>query len=202
VGTVHNNGSNLSLTAVSVAAVLFYTHNPFRIPLPQCITLPLPTVCVSASVLVASRFSPYTMIENIVRITSEYEARLARSDYVPRFSYGRRMLRDDDDPNRFFLMYLFCEEPNAIPFLKDIGLLRSTMKCNSCGRDMTWSADPRFLKDFVGDVKGGLLGSSAVGLRLLRHGSSRVISPSKKLCSSHTTSCAAKNPPRSKKNTP
>jgi len=51
------------------------------------------------------------------------------------------MLRDDGGPNRFFLMYLFCDLANAIQFLKDIGLIRFTMQCNTCGRDMTCCAD-------------------------------------------------------------
>ena len=41
------------------------------------------------------------------------------------------MLKDEDGPNRFLLMYLFCEQANAIQFLKDIGLLRRTMQCNT-----------------------------------------------------------------------
>jgi len=87
------------------------------------------------------------MVEHLVQVTSEYEARLARSDYGAKFSYGRRMLRDDGGPNRFFLMYLFCESI-AIQFLKDIGLLRSTMQCNTCGRDMTWSVDSSISEGF------------------------------------------------------
>jgi len=63
------------------------------------------------------------MVENTVRITSEYESRLAKSGYVSRFSYRRRMLRDDGDPNRYFLSFLFCEEATAIQILNDIGLL-------------------------------------------------------------------------------
>ena len=31
-----------------------------------------------------------------------------------------------------FLIYLFCEQANAIQLLKDIGLLRRTMQCNTC----------------------------------------------------------------------
>ena len=53
-------------------------------------------------------------------------------------SFGRRMLRDDGAPNRFFLMYLFCEESMVIQYLKYIGLRRSKLQCNTCGRDMTW----------------------------------------------------------------
>ena len=43
------------------------------------------------------------MVENVMHSTSEYEERLRRCQYVPRLSFGRRMLRDDGAPNRFFL---------------------------------------------------------------------------------------------------
>ena len=33
------------------------------------------------------------------------------------------MLTEDGAPNRFFLMYLFCNESMAIQYLKDIGLI-------------------------------------------------------------------------------
>ena len=45
-------------------------------------------------------------------------------------------------------MYLFCHQPMAIEFLKGIGLLRSKMQCNTCGRDMTWSADSNLPEGF------------------------------------------------------
>ena len=54
------------------------------------------------------------MVENVKHITSEYEERLRRYQYVPRLSFGRLMLTDDGAPNRFFLMYLFCNESMAI----------------------------------------------------------------------------------------
>jgi hypothetical protein len=31
----------------------------------------------------------------------------------------------------------------GIQFLKDVGLIRSKVTCNTCGRDMTWCADPK-----------------------------------------------------------
>ena len=34
-------------------------------------------------------------MEQLLPITSEYEERLRRCEYVPRFPFGRRMLRDD-----------------------------------------------------------------------------------------------------------
>jgi len=83
------------------------------------------------------------MVEQLLHITSEYEERLRRCQYVPRFSFGRRMLRDDGGPNRFFR-----EEFIAIQYLKDIGLLRSKMQCNNCSRDMTWSADSTHSEGF------------------------------------------------------
>ena len=58
-----------------------------------------------------------------MHITSEYEERLRRCQYIPRLPFGRRMLRDDGAPNRFFLMYLFCNESMALQYLKDIGLI-------------------------------------------------------------------------------
>jgi len=64
------------------------------------------------------------MVERLLQVVTEYEERLRRNDYVLRFSYGRRMLRDDGGPNRYFLMYLFSEQSMAIEFLKDVGLLR------------------------------------------------------------------------------
>jgi len=81
-------------------------------------------------------------------VITEYEERLRRSYYEPRFSDGRRMLRDDGAANRCFLMYLFSEESIAIQFLKDTGLLRSKMLCNTCGRDMTWSLAPSVPEGF------------------------------------------------------
>ena len=113
----------------------FYTHNATLFVYLLCATLHL-SRCIS--------FSKYIMVE----ITSEYETRLARSDHVPRFSYRRRMLRDEGGPNRFFLMYLCCEQSITIPFLKDIGLLWSTVQCNTCGRDMTWSSDSSISEGF------------------------------------------------------
>jgi len=52
---------------------------------------------------------------------------------VPRFSHGRHMVRSDGDPNRAFFYSLFNDHSMAIEFLQDIGLIRRTMQCDSCG---------------------------------------------------------------------
>ena len=59
------------------------------------------------------------MVQHIKEVITEYEERLRRSSYVPRFSYGRVMLRDDGAPNRCVLMYLSNDESMGIQFLKD-----------------------------------------------------------------------------------
>jgi hypothetical protein len=60
------------------------------------------------------------MVEQMVKVTSGYEERLRRCEYVPRLPFGRRMLRDDGALNPFILVYLFCEESIAIQFLRTI----------------------------------------------------------------------------------
>jgi len=81
------------------------------------------------------------MVEHLLQVVTEYEELLWRNDYMPRLSYGCRMEQDDSGLNRYFLMYLFSEQSMAIEFLENVGLLRSKMQYNTCGRDVTWSAD-------------------------------------------------------------
>jgi len=69
------------------------------------------------------------------------------------------MLLEDGGPNRDFLTYVFCNHGYAMRFLKDVGLLRSKVQCNTCRRDMTWSV---FLQILGGDVERRLLESSVL----------------------------------------
>jgi len=39
--------------------------------------------------------------------------------------------------------YLFIDMDLSIQFLKGVGLTRSKVTCNTCGRDMIWCADPK-----------------------------------------------------------
>ena len=63
--------------------------------------------------------------------------------FVPRSSFGRSFLGKDGDVNKVFLTYLFIDMDLGIQFLKDVGLIRSKVTCNTYGRDMTWCADPK-----------------------------------------------------------
>ena len=49
-----------------------------------------------------------------MQVKSEYEERLRRCEDVPRFSFGRRMMKNYGDPKGFSVMYLSCEQSFAI----------------------------------------------------------------------------------------
>ena len=54
------------------------------------------------------------------QVVSKYVQLLQAKSYVPPFSYGRGLLRDDGGPNRLFFMYLFGDEALAITFLQEL----------------------------------------------------------------------------------
>ena len=66
------------------------------------------------------------------KVVAEYEERLRGMQYVPKFSYGRGMLCAVDAPNRMFHTCLFSDLALAIPFMKDVALIRSKVQCNAC----------------------------------------------------------------------
>jgi len=111
-----------------------------------------------------------TMVANTTEIVMCYEERVQSMPIVPRLSHGRRMLRSDGGPNRLLLIYLFTDHSMATEFLKDIGLLRRMMQCNSCGRDMTWSV--RSVSDrFVWQCQRRVTGAAGNQSTSIRHGS-------------------------------
>jgi len=81
------------------------------------------------------------MVERIQRIITEYEARLRRTPFTPRLSFGRPMLAEDGRTNAMFFTCLFLDDPMGFEFLQDVGLLRSKVQCNTCDGDMTWCVD-------------------------------------------------------------
>jgi hypothetical protein len=89
------------------------------------------------------------MVQHLQEIVTKYEERVQSMQNVPRFSHGRRMLRSDGGPNKSFFYYLFTDHAMAIEFVKDIGLLRRTMQCDSCGQDMTWSVRSKLSDGFL-----------------------------------------------------
>jgi len=93
-----------------VHPIAINTHNAMGFVFNVC-TAPLQ--CRVSCVLYSSKI----MVEKVMHIISEYEERLRMCQHVRRLSFGRRMLRDDGAPNRFFLMYLSCDESMAIQYL-------------------------------------------------------------------------------------
>jgi hypothetical protein len=68
---------------------------------------------------------------------------LMEMPYMPKTSYGRASLGDDGEINKLFLTCLFSDMDVGIQFLKDVNLLRGMVRCKTCGRDMTWCAEPK-----------------------------------------------------------
>jgi hypothetical protein len=83
------------------------------------------------------------MVEQIKCVVSKYQQRLMEMPLVPRSSFGRASLGKDSEANKLFLTYLFSDMDLGFQFLKDAGLIHSKVMCNTCGRVMTWCADPK-----------------------------------------------------------
>jgi len=70
------------------------------------------------------------MVQRIMQAVADYEDHLRDMQSLPRFSYGRGMVRKDGAPNWIFLTYLFGPQELAIQFLKDVGLIRGQVQCH------------------------------------------------------------------------
>ena len=82
------------------------------------------------------------MVQRTTRIIKDYPERLREMPYVPQTSFRRDSLGYCGDANQLLLTFLFSDHAIGLQFLKDVGLIRSKAQCNSCGRDVTWHADP------------------------------------------------------------
>ena len=85
----------------------------------------------------------FEMVDQIKSVISTYQRLLMERRYVPKTFYGRALLGDDGEVNKLFLTFLFSDTDLGIQFLKDVGLFRSKVPCNTCGRDLTWCAEPK-----------------------------------------------------------
>ena len=111
------------------------------------------------------------MVGKIYEIVDNYEKHLQEMPFIPRGLFRRRMLCQDGGPNRDFLTYLFCDSGLAMHFLKDVGLLRSKVQCNTCGQDMTWSAEPSIPEGFRWRCPRKVAGVKCSASRSIRTGS-------------------------------
>ena len=124
-----------------------YTYNATLLPTVQCISfIPIQqrfsrllfvsiawfigdteSVCVLAELL-------QVWCHRCQEVVVKYMELLQQKSYVPRFSYGSGLLRDDGGPNRLFFTYLFRDDALAISFLHDAKLIRNQVLCDTCGR--------------------------------------------------------------------
>jgi len=111
------------------------------------------------------------IVAQMQEIIAKYEERVRSMENVPGCSYGRRMLRSDGGPNRSFFFYLFADKAMAIEFLKEIGLLRRTMQCDSCGQDMTWSVRSKLNDGYIWRCRRRVAGAACDRDTSIRHGS-------------------------------
>jgi hypothetical protein len=91
--------------------------------------------------------------------------------FITKSSYGHPMLWEDGGPNRTFLTYLFSDHAMGIQFFKDEGLLWSKMQCNTCGRDVTWSAQPNIPEGLRWRCRRKVAGAKCSESRSIKHGS-------------------------------
>ena len=80
------------------------------------------------------------MVDEVKCIISKYQQRLMEMSFVPQSSCGRKTLGKEGDANKLFLTYLFIDVDLGIQFLKDVELILSKVKCNTCGRDITFQS--------------------------------------------------------------
>ena len=59
----------------------------------------------------------------------------------------------------------------AMQFLKDVDLLRSKVQCHTCGRDMTWSAEPSIPEGFSSRCRRKVAGVKCSESRSIKNGS-------------------------------
>jgi hypothetical protein len=90
-----------------------------------------------------SLFKFVEMVEAVKSVVATYQQRLMGIPFAPKTSFGRAALGVDGAANQLFLTYLFIDMGIAINFLKDSGLIRRQMTCNTCGRGMTWCVRPQ-----------------------------------------------------------
>ena len=68
--------------------------------------------CILSSVCAYSFF--HRIVSELQQVVGEYVKHLLGMYFVPPFSFGRGLYRDDGGPNRLFFTYLFCDKSNTI----------------------------------------------------------------------------------------
>jgi hypothetical protein len=110
------------------------------------------------------------MVEHIKQIISEYQRRLSEMPHVNKRSYGHSAVGINGCVNMVFLTFLFSNKDLGIQFLKDVGLIRRKVPCNTCGSDMAWCADPTTTDGFRWRCRRKVAGAKCSQSKAIRHG--------------------------------
>jgi hypothetical protein len=63
------------------------------------------------------------MVSEILQVVGQNVQQLHGMLFVPPFSFGRGLYRDDGGPNRLFFTYHSCDKALAIRFLQDVKVI-------------------------------------------------------------------------------
>jgi len=91
--------------------------------------------------------------------------------YAPKRSYVLSALEINGGVNVVFLTFLFSDKDLGIQFLKDVGLIRIKVACNTCGRDITWCTDPTTADGFRWRFRRKVAEAKCSQSKAIRHGS-------------------------------
>jgi hypothetical protein len=111
------------------------------------------------------------VVQHVTNVIAEYQRGLSQLPYVPRSSYGRDTLGSSGDANKTFLAFLFSDHATGVEFLKDVGLLRSNVLCNSCSCQMILYAYPTVPDGFKWRSRRRIGGTRCDASRSIRHSS-------------------------------
>ena len=64
-----------------------------------------------------------------------------KNTYVPSTTFERALLGAKGVANKLFITFLFSDPDVGVHFLKDVGLIRSSMVCCKCGSQTYWCED-------------------------------------------------------------
>ena len=195
MGWIFRSTPRVSLLAFFPFSLFGFSLFPYRDPprfklnTHHAIQFALSSCCVCCVQLCALRGDNcefcYTMVEHVIQVTSNYEAWLAGSAYVSRFSFGHRMLKGWRWAEQIFLdvCILWKGERHSVPEGHRAALAYGAVSYLRSWYDVVCG--------FQG-TRGILMATSKEGCWRqvqsllpinLDSGSSTVISPSRKLCS-------------------
>ena len=71
--------------------------------------------------------------KRVTSVIQIYERCLNSKPYICSTTFGRATLGASDDPNKLFLAFLFSDPDVGVHLLKNVGLIRSSRVCCTCG---------------------------------------------------------------------